>query len=100
MEYKKIENLVYNNNLIKRENYKTKKEYDIKLDTMLIDNLNKCIENKVSLNMSENDVIKIYKIYLRLNKNNHSVSYDFIKNLVELSEKKLDFYEIINSITE
>ena len=100
MEYKKIENLVYNNNLIKRENYKSKKEYDIKLDTLLIENLNKCIENKVSLNMSENDVIKIYKIYLKLNKNNHTVSFDFIKNLVELSEKKLDFYEIINSITE
>ena len=44
MEYKKIENLVYNNNLIKREDYRTKKEYDMKLDTMLIDNLNKCIE--------------------------------------------------------
>ncbi len=100
MEYKKIENLVYNNNLIKRENYRTKKEYDMKLDTMLIDNLNKCIEKKVSLNMTEKDLIKIYKIYLKLNKNNHSVSLDFIKNLIELSEKKLDFYEIINSITE
>ncbi len=68
MEYKKIENLVYNNNLIKRENYRTKKEYDMKLDTMLIDNLNKCIEKKVSLNMTEKDLIKIYKIYLKLNK--------------------------------
>ena len=28
MEYKKIENLVYKNNLIKRENFKTKKEYE------------------------------------------------------------------------
>ena len=100
MEYKKIENLVYNNNLIKRENYQSKKEYDIKLDTMLIDNLNKCIENKVTLNMNENDVIKIYKIYLKLNKNNHNISIDFIKNLIELSEKKLDFYEIINNIAK
>ena len=100
MEYKKIENLVYNNNLIKREDYRTKKEYDLKLDTLLIENLNKCIKNNVSLNMSEKDVVNIYKIYLKLNKNNHKISLDFIKNLIELSEKKLDFYEIINSITE
>lgn len=100
MEYKKIENLVYKNSLIKRENYKTKKEYDLKLDSLLIENLNRCIEKKVMLDMSEKDVIKIYKTYLKVNKNNHNVSIDFIKNLVELSEKKLDFYEIINSITE
>ncbi len=100
MEYKKIENLVYNNTLIKREDFRTKKEYDLKLDTLLIENLNKCIENKVSLNMSEKDVVNIYKIYLKLNNNNHSISLDFIKNLIELSEKKLDFYEIISSITE
>ena len=99
MEYKKIENLVYNNSLIKRENYKTKKEYDNKLDSMLIENLNRCIEKKVPLNMTEKDVIKIYKIYLKLNKNG-VVDTDFIKNLVELSEKKLDFYDIISSITE
>ena len=95
MEYKKIENLVYKNSLIKRENYKTKKEYDLKLDSLLIENLNRCIEKKVMLDMSEKDVIKIYKTYLKVNKNNHNVSIDFIKNLVELSEKKLDFYETI-----
>ena len=100
MEYKKIENLVYKNNLIKRENFKTKKEYDLKLDEMLIENLNRCIEKKVSLNMTENDVIKIYNIYLKLNKNNHNVSIAFIKNLIDLSENDLDFYEIIDSITE
>ena len=100
MEYKKIENLVYKNNLIKRENYKTKKEYDLKLDSLLIENLNRCIEKKVTLNMSEEDVIKIYKTYLKVNKNNHNIGIDFIKNLIELSEKKLDFYEIINNITE
>ena len=100
MEYKKIENLVYKNSLIKRENYKTKKEYDLKLDSLLIENLNRCIEKKVPLDMNEEDVTKIYKIYLRVNKNNHSVGIDFIKNLVDLSEKKLDFYEIVNNITE
>ena len=100
MEYKKIENLVYKNSLIKRENFKTKKEYDLKLDSMLIENLNRCIEKKVPLDMNEEDVTKIYKIYLRVNKNNHSVGIDFIKNLVDLSEKKLDFYEIVNNITE
>lgn len=100
MEYKKIENLVYKNNLIKRENFKTKKEYDLKLDSMLIENLNRCIEKKVPLEMNEEDVTKIYKIYLKVNKNNHSIGIDFIKNLVELSSKKLDFFEIVNNITE
>lgn len=100
MEYKKIENLVYKNNLIKRENFKTKKEYDLKLDSMLIENLNRCIEKKVPLDMNEEDVTKIYKIYLKVNKNNHNIGIDFIKNLVELSSKKLDFFEIVNNITK
>lgn len=100
MEYKKIENLVYKNNLIKRENYKTKKEYDLKLDSMLIENLNRCIEKKIPLSMTEEDVTKIYKIYLKVNKTSHSVGIDFIKNLIDLSEKKLDFFEIVNNITE
>ncbi len=100
MEYKKIENLVYKNSLIKRENFKTKKEYDLKLDSLLIENLNRCIEKKVPLDMTEEDVIKIYKIYLKVNKNNHNIGIDFIKNLIDLSEKKLDFFEIINNIIE
>ena len=64
MEYKKIENLVYKNNLIKRENYRTKKEYDLKLDTMLIESLNKCIEKNITIKMDENDLAKIYFVYL------------------------------------
>jgi hypothetical protein len=100
MEYKKIEKLVYNNNLIKRENYKTKKEYDLKLDSMLIENLNKCIEKKVPIKMDENDLAKIYKVYLKLVKNNYQIDSSFIKNIVDLSEKKLDFFDIISSITE
>lgn len=100
MEYKKIENLVYKNNLIKRENYHTKKEYDLKLDTMLIENLNKCIDKKVPISMDENDLIKIYKVYLKLIKNNYDVDKNFINNLVELSESKLDFFDIIENITE
>ena len=98
MEYKKIENLVYKNNLIKRENYKTKKEYDLKLDSMLIDNLNKCIDKKISIDMDENDLAKIYKIYLRLIKNDYKIDSNFITNLVNLSEKKLDFFDIISNI--
>ena len=100
MEYKKIEKLVYNNNLIKRENYKTKKEYDLKLDSMLIENLNKCIEKKVTIEMDENDLAKIYKVYLKLLKNNYEIDKNFINNIVELSSKKLDFYDIIENITE
>jgi len=100
MEYKKIENLVYKNNLIKREDYSSKKEYDLKLDTMLIDNLNKCIEKKVPINMNEKDLTKVYKVYLKLVKNNYAVDKNFITNLIELSEKKLDFFDIIENITE
>lgn len=100
MEYKKIEKLVYNNNLIKRENYKTKKEYDLKLDSMIIENLNKCIDKKVPIQMDENDLTNIYKIYLKLVKNHYQIDNDFIKNIIELSEKKLDFFDIIDNITE
>ena len=100
MEYKKIENLVYKNNLIKRENYRTKKEYDLKLDTMLIENLKKCIDKKISIEMDENDLTKIYKVYLKLVKNNYDINISFIKDLVDLSETKLDFYEVIANITE
>ncbi len=100
MEYKKLENLVYNNSLIKRENFKTKKEYDLKLDSMLIENLNKCIEKKVTIEMDENDLAKIYKVYLKLLKNNYEIDKNFINNIVELSSKKLDFFDIIENITE
>ncbi len=100
MEYKKIEKLVYNNNLVKRENYKTKKEYDLKLDSMLIDNLNKCIEKKIPIEMDENDLTKIYKTYLKLVKNNYVIDSDFIKKIINLSEKKLDFFDVISNITE
>lgn len=100
MEYKKIENLVYNNNLIKRENYNTKKDYELKLDTMLIENLNKCIIKKIPIDMDENDLAKIYKVYFRLLKHNYIIDKNFIKNIVDLSEKKLNFYDVVENITE
>ena len=100
MEYKKIENLVYKNNLIKRENFNTKKEYDLKLDSMLIENLNKCIEKSVPIEMNEDDLTKIYKVYLRLLKNNFDVDKSFINKLIDVSSNKLDYFEIIANITE
>ena len=100
MEYKKIENLVYKNNLISRDNYQTKKEYDLKLDTMLIENLQKCIDKKVPIDMDENDLIIIYKKYLKLLKNNYNINKSFINDLLNISERKLDFFEIIENITE
>ena len=100
MEYKKIENLVYNNNLIVRENFKTKKEYDLKLDSLLIENLQKCIDKQVPLEIDENDLTKIYKVYLRLVKNNYNINSSFLSDLINLSPKKLDFFEIISNITE
>lgn len=100
MEYKKIENLVYKNNLINKNNFKSTKEYNLKLDTMLIENLKKCIDKKVPLEMDEDDLIKIYKVYLKLIKNDYNIDSNFINNLVNLSENKLDFFEIIDNITE
>ena len=100
MEYKKIENLVYKNNLIDRNSYKNKKDYDLKLDTMLIENLKKCIDKRVPLEMDENDLTKIYKVYLKLIKNNYSISNSFINDLLDISTNKLDFFEIIDNITE
>ena len=100
MEYKKIENLVYKNSLINREIYPTKKEYDLKLDSMLIENLKKCIDKGIPIEMDEKDLTKIYKVYLKLVKNNYDINISFIKDLVDLSENKLDFYEIIDNITE
>ena len=100
MEYKKIEKLVYNNNLIKRDNYKTKKDYDLKLDSLIIENLEKCIEKKIPIEIDENDLTKVYKIYLKLLKNNYNISNSFLSDLINLSPNKLDFFEIINNITE
>ena len=100
MEYRKIENIVYNNSLISRENFKTKKEYNLKLDTLLIENLKKCIDKKVPLEINEDDLTKIYKVYLNLIKNNYNIDSSFFNDLINLSSKKLDFFEIINNITE
>ena len=100
MEYKKIENLVYKNNLIDKKDYKSQKEYSLKLDTMLIENLKKCIDKKVPLEMDENDLTKVYKVYLKLVKNNYNINSNFINELLDISTNKLDFFEIIDNITE
>lgn len=100
MEYKKIENLVYKNNLIDKNSYKSTKDYQLKLDTMLIENLKKCIDKKVPLEMDENDLTKIYKVYLKLVKNNYDIGNSFINDLLDISTNKLDFFEIIDNITE
>ncbi len=99
MEYKKLENLVYNNNLIDKNLYR-RKEYTLKLDKMLIENLQKCIDKKIPLEMSEQDLSKIYKIYLKLLKNNYDIENNFINNLIDISSKKLDYLALIREITE
>ena len=100
MEYKKIENLVYKNNLINKNSFSNKKEYNLKLDTMLIENLKKCIDKKIPIEMDEKDLTKIYKVYLKLVKNNYNISNTFINDLLEISTNNLDFFEIINNVTE
>ena len=100
MEYKKIENLIYKNNLINREDYQTKKEYDLKLDTLLVENLKKCIDKKIPVEMDENDLIKIYKVYLKLIKNDYNIDNNFINDLIGISPNKLDYFKIVDNITE
>lgn len=100
MEYKKIENLIYKNNLINRNNYINKREYDLKLDEMLIENLKKCIDKQIPIEMDENDLTKIYRIYLKLIKNNYDINKSFIKDLLNISPKHLNYFEVIANITE
>ncbi len=100
MEYKKIENLVYKQNLIDIYLFKSKKEYNLKLDKMLIDNLQKCIDNNIPIDINEIELSKVYKIFLKLKKNNYDIDNKFIINLCNLSTKKLDYLGIIHEITE
>lgn len=100
MEYKKIEHLVYNQNLINPQDFYTRKDYKLKLDKMLIDNLQKCIDKKLPIEIDELDFVKVYKTYLKLIKNNYSINKNFILDLSNLSTKKLDYLGIIQEITE
>ena len=100
MEYKKIERLAYNQNLIAREDYKTKKEYDLEIDKILVINLLKCIEKKIPIEMNEMEFVKIYKIYLKLLKNKYPIKKEFIFDIANLSVKNLDYMGIIQEITE
>ena len=100
MEFKKIEHLIYNQNLINPNDFYSRKEYKLKLDSILINNLQKCIDNNISIDMDELDLSKIYKVYLRLIKNNYDINNNFIKDLSKLSKKKLDYMSVIQEITE
>ena len=100
MEYKKIESLVYKQNLINRCMFKTHKDYILKLDKMFLDNLQKCIDKNIPLEMNEEEYSKAYKIYLKLKKNKYDLNDDFIFKLAGISSKKLDYLAIIREITE
>ena len=99
MEYKKIENLVYKQNLIKENDYNSKKEYLNKLDEMLIENLKKCIDKNISLDINEKELCKVYKIYLKLKREGYNIEDDFIFKIIALSEKKINYLSIINNIS-
>lgn len=99
MEYKKIENLIYNQSLIKEENFSTKKDYLEELDKMLIDNLKKCIDKNLSLDINEKDLVKIYKIFVKLKREGYDIEDNFIFELINLAEKKIDYLSIIKNIT-
>ena len=98
MEYKKIENLIYKQNMIKEESFNSKKEYLNKLDEMLIENLKKCIDKKISLDISEKELCKVYKISLKLKREGYNIEDDFIFKIINLSEKKINYLSIINNI--
>lgn len=100
MEYKKIERLVYNQNLINPQDFYSRKDYQLKLDKMLIDNLAKCVEKQVPLEMDELDYVKFYKTWLKLIKNNDNIDRELIFKVANLSTKKLDYLGIIQEITE
>lgn len=100
MEYKKIERLVYNNNLIDKENFNSRAEYNLEIEKLLIENLKKCIEKNIELEINELDFAKVYKIYLKLLKKDYPISKDFIMDLANLSTNKLDYLGIIQEITE
>ncbi len=100
MEYKKIEHLVYNQNLVNPLLFNSRKEYKLRLDEMLIDNLQKCIDKKIPIEIDEIDFSKVYKIYIKLIKNNYPIRSDFISNLCNISAKKLDYLGIIQEICE
>lgn len=100
MEYRKIENLVYKQNLLDRYLFKNNKEYNLKLDKMLIENLQKCIDNNIPLDINEEEMCKVYKIYIKLIQNNYKIDTKFISNLCDLSTKKLDYLGLIHEITE
>lgn len=99
MEYKKIEQLVYNQNLINPMDY-SRKEYNLKLDKMLMDNLEKCVNKQIPLEMDEIDYVKFYKTWLKLIKNEYPIKRELIYQVADLSVKKLDFLGIIQEITE
>ena len=100
MEYKKIEQLIYNNNLINRDNFKTRGDYNLEVDKLLINNLKKCISKKIPLDMDELDFVKIYRTYLKLIRKNYPIDNDFILKIANLSTKELDYLGIIQEITE
>ena len=100
MEYKKIENLVYRQNLLDRFLFKSNKEYNLNLDKMLIDNLQKCINNNVPLDINEIELSKVYKIFLKLKKNHYVIENNFINDLINISSNKLDYLALIREITE
>ena len=100
MEYKKIEQLVYNNSLIDRNDFKSRYAYNLEMDKLIIENLIRCINKNVKLEMDETEFARIYKIYLKLIRRNYPISVDFIYNVANLSTKKLDYLGIIQEITE
>ena len=62
MEYKKIEQLVYNNNLINRKDFNSRYAYNLEMDKLIIENLIRCINNNIKLEIDEVEFAKIYKI--------------------------------------
>ena len=70
------------------------------MDKLIIENLIRCINNNVKLDMDEVEFAKIYKMYLKLLKKNYPIDLNFIFDVANLSTKKLDYLGIIQEITE
>lgn len=69
----------------------TEKEVNIKI----LEILNKCIKNNIKIELTEKDFIRIINIYYELY---NTYDLKFLRDIVDNSTNKLDFYKIIKNL--
>lgn len=61
----------------------------------ILEILKKCIENNIKIELTKKDFIKIVNIYYELY---HKYDFNFLKDVIERSTNKIDFYKIMNML--